>query len=487
MKKFFTLFVTAITAINLHALQLTVANGTKTDEKVPVYGTYADYSQRCQLIYPATMLSFMTGYQITGLTFYIQDYLPGKAWSGYEIYLSEVTASSFASENWNTETAGELVYSGNLDGTSGSLVIELDKPYDYKGGNLLVDFRHDKQGGYAKATFLGISQSTIAGVSTNKDVPSYTELTEPAARYFLPKLTFTYDLAAACPKPTAVRLTITTSTSASFAWKAGGEEAQWQYTYAKGSAAPDWNTAKSTSSAGASLSGLDPQTDYTFYVRAYCSAESQSDAVSIAFTTDCAPLATLPWSEGFESYEDHSALPACWKAESNNDLEIDTYAGLAHGGSNYLLLKGGAPTTSQIIMLPEFEEPIKNLTLSFYYSAFYYAYSKYGYLMVGYIIEKDGEEGFQAVDMFERTTDYTPVKLDFKDTPLQATRIAFCLYGGEEDGQFYMDDFKVTKSDATALYHATAPVQALKRVENGQIVIIKNDVKYNVLGSQLTK
>lgn len=50
---------------------LTVADGTETNENIPIYGYYADEPQHNQIIYPASMLDTMIGQNITGLKFYI--------------------------------------------------------------------------------------------------------------------------------------------------------------------------------------------------------------------------------------------------------------------------------------------------------------------------------------------------------------------------------------------------------------------------------
>ena len=228
---------------------------------------------------------------------------------------------------------------------------------------------------------------------------------------------------------------------------------------------------------------MDAQTDYTLYLRAFCSEDSQSEAASIAFTTDCTPVASLPWTEGFESFADHSTMPACWKAISNNDIEVFSYAGLAHTGNNYLSVKGGAPSTIQVVMLPQFAEPVKNLTLSFYYTASFFAYGKYGFLSVGYLTDDADEETFVQLDAFPRMDEYDFAEVDFKDASDDAKRIALVLAGGEEDAAMLFDDLKVVSSNPQALTDVPVKSSAVKRIENGQLVIIKNGVKINAIGS----
>ena len=49
---------------------VTVADGTATNSYIPIYGLYADEDQHNQFIYPASMLSDLSGGMITGMTFF---------------------------------------------------------------------------------------------------------------------------------------------------------------------------------------------------------------------------------------------------------------------------------------------------------------------------------------------------------------------------------------------------------------------------------
>ena len=78
MKKFLT-FLTLLTAISwlpigVHAQEeLTVADGTTTNEYFPVYSWYGDADVKTQMVYPADMLAGMVGSEISGMTFYVSS------------------------------------------------------------------------------------------------------------------------------------------------------------------------------------------------------------------------------------------------------------------------------------------------------------------------------------------------------------------------------------------------------------------------------
>ena len=126
---------------------LTVHDGTETNRFVPFYGYYADENQTNQMIYPATELGDMDGGTISGMTLY---WTPGPSSYGgsgvgtWTISIGETTATSLS--GLDNTTALTVVFTGGLDAlfnsTDHTLPIAFDSPYDYNGGNLLVQFSH---------------------------------------------------------------------------------------------------------------------------------------------------------------------------------------------------------------------------------------------------------------------------------------------------------------------------------------------------------
>ncbi len=184
-------------SFNLHALDLTVGDGTATNGKVPLYGLYNDERyQQSQTIYPASMLSAMQGQQITKLTYFLSS-SAGAAWtSTIEVRLGTTTTSSFASGTCNmlsgtTFTNQTLVYSGTLDATGTTMDITLSTPYTYSGGNLVVDVRVVTLGNYKSAYFYGVSNSSYYSVR-NEDEDSTPPYASGEGTDFMPKVKFTY-------------------------------------------------------------------------------------------------------------------------------------------------------------------------------------------------------------------------------------------------------------------------------------------------------
>ena len=113
-----------------------------------------------------------------------------------------------------------------------------------------------------------------------------------------------------CARPQNVAVQHISDIDVNVAWQAGAEETQWQYVCTPAGIKPDWSNATLTDSTWAVVSGLAPNTAYTFSVRAYCSAAEQSFASGVSFVTDCA-VRTLPFAETFENLT-AGAIPECW-------------------------------------------------------------------------------------------------------------------------------------------------------------------------------
>jgi hypothetical protein len=59
------------------------------------------------------------------------------------------------------------------------------------------------------------------------------------------------------------------------------------------------------------------------------------------------------------------------------------------------------------------------------------------------------------------------------------------FYRGDDKAAFNVTEIALVSNSQTALSNTAAESKAVKFFENGQLVIIKNGVKYNALGAQL--
>ena len=187
MKKFLTILLLLATMFPFAAKadQLTVNDGTATNQYIPIYGYYADMSSyaEVQFIIPKEGLTSMTNTVISGLTFYAnynQNFGNAK-WNVYIEETSYTTLSSFVSHAGSTPA-----YSGNMAIASNQLVITFDNQYSYGGENLLISFTKTQSG-----TCSSSSSNKFYGVTAPNGASAYGSTSFTKAS-FLPKVTFDY-------------------------------------------------------------------------------------------------------------------------------------------------------------------------------------------------------------------------------------------------------------------------------------------------------
>ncbi|HLN96321.1 MAG TPA: fibronectin type III domain-containing protein, partial [Flavobacterium sp.] len=117
-----------------------------------------------------------------------------------------------------------------------------------------------------------------------------------------------------CPDVTEIALTAVSDTSASFSWSPGGTETSWQVAYAPD---PIEDPATATIAAvtpnpATTLSGLAPNTAYTYWIRSVCAGNDYGAWIGpYHFTTSCTAISTF--FENFDSTEE-GTLPTCWSS-----------------------------------------------------------------------------------------------------------------------------------------------------------------------------
>ena len=131
---------------------------------------------------------------------------------------------------------------------------------------------------------------------------------------------------ATCPVPTALVLTGTTATTASFTFTAAAGATSYQIVYgAQGFTPGGAGSTPSPTFTGTTytLSGLTGGQTYEFYVRAICSATDQSAyAGPVRGTTACTPptVSTYPYTQNFDVTTTGQTLPCgITVTDSNND------------------------------------------------------------------------------------------------------------------------------------------------------------------------
>lgn len=189
MKKIFTLMAAAALAFAAQAAELTVADGTDTNEYIPFCASYFNYPPYFgQVIYPASQLTQLEGKDITALKFYIANE-NGNVMNGGELsfFLGVVDVSEYSTISPFRIPESSLTLVGKLPMTPGEaeIVVNFDAPFAYEGGNLAVMVSVTQAGTISgTGSFYGVRTGVPSAVYGGNQF--FTES-------FYPKTTFTYE------------------------------------------------------------------------------------------------------------------------------------------------------------------------------------------------------------------------------------------------------------------------------------------------------
>ncbi|HET8810394.1 MAG TPA: plastocyanin/azurin family copper-binding protein, partial [Flavobacteriaceae bacterium] len=128
-----------------------------------------------------------------------------------------------------------------------------------------------------------------------------------------------------CYDPSNLTVSNISQTTADISWIDNAQASEWEIEYGPTGFAQGSGTIvlDNDGTLGETLSPLTPATVYDVYVRALCASGDTSGWIGpVTFTTACATLTTLPYTESFEST---SPYRVCWKNEyvsSDEDWEF---------------------------------------------------------------------------------------------------------------------------------------------------------------------
>ena len=185
--------VTVSATFVLGPTELTVYDGTATNQYIPMYGYYFDDYTKSECIIPASQLTAMNGCTVSAITFYPSS-VSTRSWDGSEqtVFLKEVSSTSLGG-NYSGTSGATTVKQALLEmPTAGeAYTITFDTPYTYEGGNLLIGIYNTTDGSYNQVYWYGTSGLT-SGVSAYGYNSSNLNSVTYNAQSFLPKTTFTY-------------------------------------------------------------------------------------------------------------------------------------------------------------------------------------------------------------------------------------------------------------------------------------------------------
>ncbi len=524
-KHFYTWFTCCLfalmTVLPLNANELTInEDATGNTGYLPVYGLYVDTdgTHGQTLILASDLADMGAGATISSLTYYLKT--PASAdWDAQiSVKLAETTATSLASSFVDMTSATEVYNGTSLSAIGSTMVVTFDTPYDYQGGNLVIDFEVITAGDYKSAYFYAVSATGMGRYSYEG-----WSGTTAAAVDMQPKITFDYEPAAAggCDKPKKITLGNVSTTSAAFSWEASDAgETSWTVLVKNGANQLDSVIVSNTPSY--TVTGLTAATTYSLSVevRHICDGgEIGVRAGTLSFTTACNPVASLPWSEDFENVANTGSgkIPTCWAYpltgstypyvySSSYSSYAGTYCLYFYGGVNYY-----STNSEQMVALPEISADLSNTRIRFYYksSVDYSDYNDYDYvygnLVVGAMTDPTDASTFVAIETLPQASSYTLAEVTLKMNG--ARYIAFRYEGGEDAGSAYIDNIivdelptcwpplsvdveSVTKTSALIAWHDTAAVANYQvLIKNGETELVNTLVEGDttVLISGLTQ
>ncbi|HRF16071.1 MAG TPA: GEVED domain-containing protein [Bacteroidia bacterium] len=290
--------------------------GTINNTTVNEAGNYGDYSAQTTNVYETQLVSCAITYK-TGYTY------------GTQIWVDWNNNLSFLD-------AGELVYTGiSTSNNPTTLTASFTVPSGQPLGNYRI---------------------RIGGTDNDPGPgnPCYTGSYGCFEDY-----TLTVIAPPSCLPPTALIGTPTTATTANISWTAANPVPSNGYEYAVTTSAtpPVSGTAFAGTSTG--VTGLTANTTYYLHVRSDCGGGNFSSwATSTAFTTPCAAISSLPWTEGFESATLPNLPSACWLEDPSSgdwvttNNSSSTYDADARTGSQFL--RDAYSATNEFVWTPGF-------------------------------------------------------------------------------------------------------------------------------------
>ena len=305
-----------------------------------------------------------------------------------------------------------VVTSGGVDNSQALVIYTYSGSYYYYNVSLpavdttVMPIRNLVLGFMAKVSYSGDSQDLIIGVSVNPadtstftpvdtvnvNTTNFTEFNVPLLNYSDTGLyvtiratdnyyveTFIDDLVlyrySTCARPDSLQA-VTYSDSIALSWVPGGQESQWRLTYN--------NTEVLVNTPHYTVTGLTPDTYYTFDLVALCDDGDSSLMRSLTVHTTCTPVSELPYFYGFEDAVgtdpySTTSINSCWNRISYSSSYSYPYPySEAASGSRSLCFYGYNSSAWSYAVMPMFELPVDSLQVSFkvrqmYESSYYFA------------------------------------------------------------------------------------------------------------------
>ena len=289
------------------------------------------------------------------------------------------------------------------------------------------------------------------------------------------KVTFT--TLSSCMTPEDLTITNVTWNSATFTWTEAYGNGTWKFGYKKSSETAYNYVNVVAADLPITLNVFEEQTEYNVVVYPLC---DEAKTIEGSFTTACAPMTSVDWTENFNSYTTGIAtstsaptgypdvtLPDCWqflnRSTSSSEYPmafLSSYSSYAVSG-NCLFFKSSS-TTPLYAILPQFTEAINTLQLCFTYRNENVS-SNNGTLVVGYMTDPTDATTFHTVYTCAQTTTKTPMEVPF---PSEASGYMAFKYQGGTSSNYYLSIDDVSVEPIPACGRPETPMVAPNTLTN---------------------
>ena len=229
-----------------------------------------------------------------------------------------------------------------------------------------------------------------------------------------------------CAAPTNLGVSNLTANTVDLTWTAGGTETQWVVEYGASGFSQGAGTTVLAGSNPYNLSGLSSDTEYDYYVRAFCAVGDSSSWIGpFTFRTLCNPF-TSPYSQNFDG-ETAPAVNSCWTVINTvNFARLQTDATplgtSANSSPNAVEFYNYTATnpTDQILVSPMFSDLDNTKRIKF----FLYDYSNTSDMIIGTMSDPNNAATFSPFD--------TITEADMDDDVWEEFTVSFASYTGSD-------------------------------------------------------
>ena len=302
--------------------QVNVGSGTTLNEEMPIEPYYKfSYSQ---VIYTAAEIN--ASGSITGLKYTASPETTLANSDGWEVWLGHTTLSSHSIDESNVPIWVDIseltqVFTGTVSVVDQVVEIVFETPFEYNGtDNLMVAVNetsnvNDNYDSNNHDFYCTLTPGVARGIVSYNDNAAIDPSNPPEVfssnvRESFANVTFE-GIAQSCPNPDAAVVDSVDGVEVTLSW-ANDIQAE-NFEWALLPAAEEFSGESQTDPQNLQevfYDGLEPTTEYVFYLRNVCEVEN-SGWVATYFTTGCT-MFELPF---YESFEDDSLTWQCWTVE----------------------------------------------------------------------------------------------------------------------------------------------------------------------------